>query len=84
MIAGQFASYHVFTYFPNYFGYIDDLSPYGIEDKQKYMEEDGSFNSYYAYLSALQQHHEMPVPLAGLSIRPVRGSFHINLMQCIP
>ena len=78
VIAGQFASYHVFTYFPNYFGYIDDLSPYGIEDKQKYMEEDGSFNSYYAYLSALQQHHEMPVVIAEFGVPTGRGIAQID------
>lgn len=73
VIAGQFASYHVFPYFPDYFGYIDDLSPYGIEDKKRYMGEDGNINSYYAYISALKQHHEMPVVIAEFGVPTGRG-----------
>ena len=58
-LSGQFASYHIYPYFPDYLGFQDVL---GQEVPQKYrFMENGVFNSYRAYLSMINDYHTMPV-----------------------
>lgn len=59
VISGQFASYHAYPYFPDFLRYMDDWSPLGL-NKDEYT--DG--NTYRAYLTALTNHHTMPVVIS--------------------
>ncbi len=59
VISGQFASYHAYPYFPDFLRYMDDWSPLGIE---KEYFADG--NTYRAYLTALTNHHKVPVVIS--------------------
>lgn len=70
-LSGQFASYHVYPYFPDYLGFMDSL---GIEvaDKENYLDN-GRYNSYKAYLSLLTEHHSMPVIISEFGVPSSRG-----------
>lgn len=72
-LSGQFASYHVYPYYPDYFAYIDDLSAFGITDRSQFNTADGKFNSYRAYVTALTQHHSMPVVISEFGVSTGRG-----------
>ena len=72
-ISGQFASYHVYPYYPDYLAYIDDLTPFGITDKSEFYTADGKTNTYRAYLSMLTNHHSMPVIISEFGVSTGRG-----------
>jgi len=72
VISGQFASYHIYPYYPNYINYMEDLSVYGIDDIRDYIF-DGEVHSYEAYLSALAEHHSMPVIISEFGVPSSRG-----------
>ena len=72
-LSGQFASYHVYPYYPDYLTYIDDWSQFGITDKAKFYNTDGELNTYRAYLSMLTQHHTMPVVISEFGVSTGRG-----------
>lgn len=67
---GQFASYHVYPYYPDFFN-VDKT--YG-----QYVDQDGEFNSYAGYLNELRQAHDMPVLIAEFGIPASRGGTHVN------
>ncbi len=62
--AGFFASYHVYTYYPEFFSY-----------DTKYLAGD---DPYLAYLQELTAYHTMPVLVAEYGIPASRGIAHIN------
>lgn len=72
-IAGQFASYHVYPYYPDYLLYVDDWFSLGIPNPEAFRTEDGSVNTYLAYLTMLIQHHEMPVVISEFGVSTGRG-----------
>ena len=72
-LSGQFVSYHVYPYYPDYLNYVDDLSQFGITDLSPFMTEDGKFNSYKAYLSVLTGYHTMPVVISEFGVSTGRG-----------
>ena len=72
-LAGQFASYHVYPYYPDYLSYVDDWSVFGIEDTAAYDVGDGKVNTYQAYLSMLTSHHTMPVVISEFGVSTGRG-----------
>ena len=55
--SGQFASYHVYPYYPDYYSYFTE-----------HMK-----NTYLQYLTALNQHHSMPVVIAEFGLPSSRG-----------
>lgn len=75
-VSGQFASYHVYPYYPDYFEYVDiydeDFSAYGIQREDLY-DEDGQKNTYGAYLKALKKYHTMPVVISEFGVSTGRG-----------
>ena len=71
-LSGQFASYHVYPYYPDYLNYIDDWSVYGI-DRAAYATENGMVNTYRAYLTMLADHHTMPVIISEFGVSTGRG-----------
>lgn len=72
-LSGQFASYHVYPYYPDYLSYIDDWTPYGIDSLSELITEDGEINTYRAYLSMLTEHHTMPVVISEFGVSTGRG-----------
>lgn len=72
-LSGQFASYHVYPYYPDYLNYADDLSAFGITDLSDFITENGELNTYKAYLSLLTAHHTMPVIISEFGVSTGRG-----------
>jgi len=72
-LSGQFASYHVYPYYPDYLNYIDDWSEFGFNDKSMFYNSNGELNTYRAYLSMLTQHHTIPVIISEFGVSTGRG-----------
>ena len=56
-IPGQFASYHIYPYYPDYYSYMPEY------------EE----NTYLQYLKAINAHHTMPVVISEFGVSSSRG-----------
>lgn len=72
-LSGQFVSYHVYPYYPDYLDYENDLSIFGFTELSKYITSDGRLNTYKAYLSLLTKHHTMPVVISEFGVSTGRG-----------
>ncbi|MGI6069650.1 MAG: hypothetical protein ACOYBE_04400 [Blautia sp.] len=70
-LSGQFASYHIYPYFPDYLNYYESWKE--EVDLSKVTEEDGSLNTYRAYLTMVNQHHTMPVVISEFGVPSSRG-----------
>ena len=68
-LAGQFASYHVYPYYPDYLNYENDISGFSYT-------EDGRLNTYLTYLKRLTAHHTMPVVISEYGVSTGRGMAH--------
>ena len=68
--AGIFASYHVYSYYPNFM--------FKEEPYCSYKDDTGKINTYLAYLKDLVAHHNCPVLIAEFGIPASRGVTHIN------
>lgn len=71
-ISGQFASYHIYPYFPDFLGFMDILGK-KVAEKDAFTDENGVFNSYRAYLSLINDHHSMPVIISEFGVPSSRG-----------
>jgi hypothetical protein len=63
--AGQFASYHVYPYYPEFMNYSTDL-----------IDAYDPINTYRAYLDQLNAFHTMPVLVAEFGVPASRGKAH--------
>lgn len=63
--AGQFASYHVYTYYPDYYSVLEDQSAFTAAD--------GTRNSYLYYMKLLTAHHTLPVVITEFGMPTSRG-----------
>ena len=81
VFSGQFASYHVYPYYPDYLNLISDeeWEKLGIGDKSLYATEDGKTNTYLAYLQRLNNHHDMPVLISEFGVSTGRGIAQIDV-----
>ncbi|AXH99553.1 hypothetical protein DV702_07200 [Sporosarcina sp. PTS2304] len=68
--AGQFASYHVYPYYPDFINYEKTY--------REYIDFRGKKNNYAAYLKDLHAAHRMPVLIAEFGIPASRGKAHEN------
>ena len=76
-LAGQFASYHVYPYYPDYLRYLEDWSDFGLGDHASFLTEDGAVNTYRAYLTLLSEYHKtMPVVISEYGVSTGRGMAH--------
>ena len=75
VLSGQFASYHVYPYYPDYLHFYEDheWESLGIGDKALYATEEGTTNTYRAYLQMLTNHHGMPVVIAEFGVPSSHG-----------
>lgn len=67
---GQFASYHVYPYYPDFLNYTERYN--------SYIDHRGNPNNYAGYLKDLHEAHEMPVLIAEFGIPASRGRTHEN------
>ncbi len=65
-LSGQFASYHVYPYYPDYLNY--ETNKLNFE-----RTEDGTLNTYRTYLKRLTEHHTMPVVISEYGVSTGRG-----------
>ena len=77
-LSGQFASYHVYPYYPYYLSFAEDWSVFGIESKDLFRDEQGRVNAYKAYLTMLNNHHTMPVVIAEFGVSTGRGMAQVD------
>ncbi|MBQ2897247.1 MAG: hypothetical protein IJE46_02870 [Clostridia bacterium] len=77
-IPGQFASYHVYPYYPYYLSFAEDWSVFGIESKDTFRNEEGNVNAYRAYLTMLNNHHTMPVVISEFGVSTGRGMAQVD------
>lgn len=71
-LSGQFASYHIYPYYPDYYGVMDGAG-LALDMKEEYTDENGVFNSYLAYLNTINNYHTMPVVVAEYGTPSSRG-----------
>lgn len=71
--AGMFASYHIYPYYP---AFLDFEEPYA-----SFVDEKGENNPYRAYLTAINDHHTMPVVISEFGLPSSRGVARINLAR---
>ena len=69
--AGQFASYHIYPYYPDFLNYE--------EDYVNYVDQNGKKNNYAGYLNELRKVHQMPVLVAEFGVPASRGMTHRNV-----
>ena len=74
--SGQFASYHVYPYHPDYLRFYEDWKE--LPDMDQYQLENGKYNTYGAYLNLLNRHHSMPVVISEFGIPASRGRTQID------
>jgi len=77
-LPGQFASYHVYPYYPYYLSFAEDWSVFGIESKDSFRDEEGRVNAYRAYLTMLNNHHTMPVVISEFGVSTGRGMAQVD------
>ncbi|WP_082892802.1 hypothetical protein [Rossellomorea aquimaris] len=70
MEPGQFASYHVYPYYPDFLYLEPELA--------QYKDKNGERNSYAGYLNQLHQAHRMPILIAEFGVPSSRGKAHDN------
>jgi hypothetical protein len=69
--AGQFASYHVYPYYPEFINYQPEYADW-VDPIT------GEINPYQAYLEDLKSVHSMPVLVAEFGVPGSRGMAHLN------
>ena len=77
-LPGQFASYHVYPYYPYYLSFAEDWSVFGLESKDAFLDEHGRINAYRAYLKMLNNHHTMPVVISEFGVSTGRGMAQVD------
>jgi len=70
--AGLFASYHIYSYYPEFMMFQPEFA--------NYTDENGTSNPYEAYLLDLQAHHTVPVLVAEFGLPASRGCTHENIL----
>ena len=69
-LVGQFASYHVYPYFPDFINYE--------ERYLNYIDHRGEMNNHAGYLNHLNSGHRLPILIAEFGIPASRGLTHEN------
>lgn len=69
---GMFASYHIYPYYPDSLNYQLDYL--------EYVQEDGTVDTYRAYLEDLKLAHTMPILVAEFGLPTSRGKGHESVM----
>lgn len=70
-LAGQFASYHIYPYYPDYLKFYETWKQEG--DYNRFQLDNGKTNTYGAYLTLINAHHTMPVIISEFGVPTSRG-----------
>lgn len=106
--SGMFASYHVYSYFPDYLEIMREMEQYTEEEINKrlgdlqvinmeyrisllnappiekylldsdYYDGEGQYNTYLAYLRALNRYHSIPVVISEYGVTTGRGMAQVD------
>ncbi len=71
LLAGYFASYHVYPYYPDFMNYETKYT--------EYVDHRGQKNNYAGYLRELKEAHRMPIVVAEFGVPASRGMTHRNV-----
>ncbi|WP_058308634.1 hypothetical protein [Gracilibacillus massiliensis] len=69
-ITGQFASYHIYPYYPDFLNYDQKY--------RTYIDHRGEENNYAGYLHELDEAHRLPILVAEFGVPSSRGLTHRN------
>ncbi|WP_246942665.1 hypothetical protein [Bacillus pinisoli] len=69
--AGQFASYHIYPYYPEFLNHQ--------ENYVNYVDHRGEKNNYAGYLNEMKRVHSMPLVVAEFGVPGSRGITHLNV-----
>lgn len=69
-LTGQFASYHIYPYYPDFLNYDDKY--------RNYIDHRGLHNNYAGYLDELHKAHRLPILVAEFGVPASRGLTHEN------
>ncbi|MDV2686418.1 hypothetical protein RYX56_18780 [Alkalihalophilus lindianensis] len=69
-VTNQFASYHVYPYYPDFLNYEEEYI--------KYKDHRGNYNNYAGYLHDLHKSHDIPILIAEFGVPSSRGLTHEN------
>ena len=75
--SGQFASYHVYSYYPDYLAYYDSWKG-EVPFAEDYRLANGDYNTYGVYLEMLTRHHKMPVVISEFGTPTSRGRAQLD------
>ena len=78
-LSGQFASYHVYPYYPDYLSQIKDWNTFETSIKIADYYQDGRVNTYKAYLAMLTNHHTIPVVISEFGVSTGRGMAQVDV-----
>ena len=78
-LSGQFVSYHVYPYYPDYLAYITDWKNFKTNINVADFYENGILNTYKAYLSMIKNHHSMPVVISEFGVSTGRGMAQVDV-----
>ena len=78
-LSGQFVSYHIYPYYPDYLVHIKDWENFKTNINIADFYEDGVLNTYKAYLSMVKNHHTMPVVISEFGVSTGRGMAQVDV-----
>lgn len=78
-IAGHFASYHIYPYYRDYLAFVKDFSELSFDVDIQSCYKDGTLNTYKLYLTAIADHHSIPVVISEFGVPTGRGIAHIDI-----
>lgn len=76
-ISGQFASYHIYSYYPDYLSHYDTWKT-DLSFAQDYRLENGEYNTYGVYLEMINRHHTIPVVISEFGVPASRGRAQLD------
>ena len=79
VLSGQFASYHVYPYYPDYLSRITDWAAFAGNINIEEFRQDDSINTYKAYLAMLTNHHNLPVVISEFGVSTGRGIAQMDI-----
>ena len=79
ILSGQFVSYHIYPYYPDYLVHIKDWENFKTNINIADFYKNGVLNTYKAYLSMIKNHHSMPVVISEFGVSTGRGMAQVDV-----
>lgn len=68
--SGIFASYNIYTYYPDFFRYDDN--------ENRKVDDRGKINTYYTYIKKVNDYHSIPVVISEFGVPSSRGISQVD------